>query len=245
MKKTVVAALLLFFCSGWNTPGQQSGGIKISVQGGDPVQGAMEKKEQPGQPLTNESIMRLVKIGFSDETIISMVEHEPGNYSLGAEAVIALKKAGVSEKIIRAMLSKSAGGQGPATVAPVSAVPAAATVLRAEGPAVSQDKPSPEPPAGQDARVPTEPGLYAMGQGGNLQRVEGRVTSFVRSGSRLASTATLGIHANRANTQIPGTHASVTVSPNPTFYYRQVEDEGGLDLILTRLTVKAKFPMFN
>ncbi len=109
MKKTVVAALLLFFCSGWNTPGQQSGGIKISVQGGDPVQGAMEKKEQPGQPLTNESIMRLVKIGFSDETIISMVEHEPGNYSLGAEAVIALKKAGVSEKIIRAMLSKSAG----------------------------------------------------------------------------------------------------------------------------------------
>jgi hypothetical protein len=28
------------------------------------------------------------------------------------------------------------------------------------------------------------------------------------------------------------------VSPKPTFYYRPVEDEGGLDLILTRLTVK-------
>ncbi len=77
-----------------------------------------------------------------------------------------------------------------------------------------------------------------MGQGGNLKRVEGRVTSFVRSGSRLASTATLGIHANRANTQIPGSRASVTVSPTPTFFYRQLEDECGLDLILTRLTVK-------
>jgi hypothetical protein len=56
--------------------------------------------------------------------------------------------------------------------------------------------------------------------------------------SRLASAATLGIHANRVNTQIPGSRANVTLGPTPTFYYRPVKDEGGLDLILTRLTVK-------
>jgi hypothetical protein len=103
--------MLLFLCPAWNAPGQQSGGMKLSVQGGESV--------RPRQPFTNESIMGLVKIGFSDETIVSMIEHEPGNYSLAAADVIALKQAGVSEKIIRAMLTKSAGGQAAATVAPV------------------------------------------------------------------------------------------------------------------------------
>ncbi|HEV2379691.1 MAG TPA: hypothetical protein VG206_07810 [Terriglobia bacterium] len=91
--------------------------------------------------------------------------------------------------------------------------------------------------------VPKEPGLYTLGSGDSkLQRIEGRVTSFERSGSRLASAATVGIHAARTNTQIPGEHAHVTLSPTPGFYFRtdsrsEVEEEG-LDLVLTRMTVK-------
>jgi hypothetical protein len=224
MNKTVIMVFLLLLCPVWAVLGQQSGGMMISVQGGEHV--------QPRQPLNNESIMGLVKIGFSDETIITMIEHEPGNYSLAAADVIALKQAGVSEKVIRAMLSKSAGGHAPATVAPVSQAPATATAVTGEGTTTRASS------VRLELGVPTQPGLYAVVQGGSLQRIEGRVTSFVRSGSRLASTATLGIHANRINTQIPGSHASVTVSPTPAFYYRPVADEGGIDLILTLLTVK-------
>lgn len=224
MKRTAFAVLLLLLCPLWTAGGQQSGGLDLSIQGGERV--------HPRQPLTNESIIGLVKIGFSDESIITMIEHEPGNYSLAAADVVALKQAGVSEKVIRAMLSKSAGGHPPATVAPVSQAPATVTAVTGEGTTTRASSVGPE------LGVPALPGLYAVVQGRSLQRIEGRVTSFVRSGSRLASTATLGIHANRINTQIPGSHASVTVSPTPTFYYRPVADEGGIDLILTFLTVK-------
>jgi len=234
MRKTVIMVLFMLLFPMLAVLGQQSQGEW------EPFKDVKDQKGQElaRQPLTNESIIGLVKIGFSDETIISMIQHEPGNYSLVAADVIALKQAGVSEKVIRAMLSKSAGGHPPATAAPVSQAPATATAVTGEGATVNRDRPSRGSSAAPELGVPTQPGLYAVVQGGSLQRIEGRVTSFLRSGSRLASTVTLGIHANRTNTQIPGSRASVTVSPTPTFYYRPVEDEGGIDLILTRLTVK-------
>jgi hypothetical protein len=112
MKRNGFAVLVLLLCPLWNTSGQQSGGLKVSVQGGEHV--------QPRQPLTNESIIGLVKIGFSDETIISMIQHEPGNYSLGVDDVIALEKASVSEGVIAAMSSKMAIGPTSAPIAPAA-----------------------------------------------------------------------------------------------------------------------------
>ena len=44
------------------------GDLKLTVQGGE------EKTAQPGQPLTNDSILKLVKAGLSEDTIISMVK---------------------------------------------------------------------------------------------------------------------------------------------------------------------------
>lgn len=94
-------------------------------------------------------------------------------------------------------------------------------------------------PAGTgEGLVPNNPGSYMMDQGRSLHRIEDRVTSFERSGSRLASAATLGIHANRINLQIPGSRAHVTVAPQPTFYCRmEPGKEEVLDLILTQVTV--------
>jgi hypothetical protein len=241
MRKAMLVTLFLFVCSGWAIPGQKSDRFKISVQGTN------ENKGQPGQPLTNNSIVKLVKAGLSEETITSIVKTQPGQYSLVADDIIALKKAGVSEKIITAMLNKSASETLTAPVTPppppekhAQPPDPPATAPLPHTPATDHGGPSgePSPTLSQDPQVPNEAGLYALGPGGRLERIEGRVTSFVRSGSRLASAATLGIHANRINTQIPGSHANVTVGQTPTFYYRPVQDEGGLDLILTDLTVK-------
>jgi hypothetical protein len=182
------------------------------------------------ESLTNDSIIKMVQAGLSETVILSMVNTQPGKYSLGADDIIALKKAGVSDQIITAIVNKSASGSSPA----------GAAAFKKEGPATNQNRPGGEGllSPDQDLRIPSEAGLYALGPTQKLERIEGRATSFVRTGSRLASAATLGIHANRVNTQIPGTRANITLSPTPTFYYRPVKDEGGLDLILTRLTVK-------
>lgn len=57
--------------------------------------------------LTNETILKLVKAGLSDEVIAGMVNNQPGKYSTDSDAVIALKQAGVSDKVISAMVSKT------------------------------------------------------------------------------------------------------------------------------------------
>lgn len=107
MKRTPCVVLFLLLYPPWVVVGQQSA---ISIQGGE-VRPAPKKIEQPGQPLTNESIIKLVKAGLGDDTIIKMVDTQPGKYSLGADDIIALKTAGVSDRIITGMLNKSANGQ--------------------------------------------------------------------------------------------------------------------------------------
>jgi len=49
----------------------------------------------------------------------------------------------------------------------------------------------------------SRPGLYAVTSSENLEPIEGRVTSFERSGSRLASALTLGIHATARTRRFP------------------------------------------
>jgi len=97
MKKNVLLFILALLCSLGIAPGQQSGAT--------------------GQTLTNDSIVKLVNAGLGEETILSIVNAQPGKYSLGADDVIALKKAGVSEKVIAAMLNKSSAGASPTPAA--------------------------------------------------------------------------------------------------------------------------------
>lgn len=61
--------------------------------------------------LRNDSILKLVRSGLSEETIVSIVKTQPGKYSLSAEDVISLKNAGVSEKIISALLAKGSAAR--------------------------------------------------------------------------------------------------------------------------------------
>ncbi len=100
MKRAGFTVLLLLLWPLWITPGQQSGGSKSATQSGEPVQ---ENNQQPGQPLTNVSIVELVKGGLSEDTIISIINTQPGKYVLDPQYVSALKEMGVSDKIIAAM----------------------------------------------------------------------------------------------------------------------------------------------
>jgi len=93
MRKSFFAALLLLVCSA------------LTAQ----------------QALNNESIIKLVKAGLSDDLIVSTVNASPGAYDASANGLIALKSAGASDKVVTAIVMKAtpvsqASGQasGPA-----------------------------------------------------------------------------------------------------------------------------------
>jgi hypothetical protein len=54
--------------------------------------------------LTNDSIVKLVKAGMSEEIVLNLVKTQPAKFELGVDEILALKTNGVSEKIIGAMI---------------------------------------------------------------------------------------------------------------------------------------------
>lgn len=71
---------------------------------GAPVQQADEA------PLTNASIIKLVRAGFKEKTLIAIIHSRPTRFDLSPDRLIELKKSGVSERVILAMLAISENG---------------------------------------------------------------------------------------------------------------------------------------
>jgi PEGA domain len=59
------------------------------------------------QTFNNDSVIRMIKMGFSEDTIVNAINHSPGAYDTSVDGLIALKTAGVGDKIVSAMVSKS------------------------------------------------------------------------------------------------------------------------------------------
>jgi len=60
-------------------------------------------------PLTNAEVVKLVRAGFKERTVISIVAARPPAFELSTDRMIELKHNGVSEKIILAMLARQEG----------------------------------------------------------------------------------------------------------------------------------------
>lgn len=60
-------------------------------------------------PLTNAAVLKLVRAGFKEKTIISIINARPPAYNLSPDSMIELKRSGVSERIILAMLNRQQG----------------------------------------------------------------------------------------------------------------------------------------
>src|ERR1700688_137080 len=69
------------------------------------------------QPLTNEGIIKMVKGGLGEDIIVTVIERQPGTFSITADDLIRLKQAGATDKILAAMLRK-AGAPAATTAAP-------------------------------------------------------------------------------------------------------------------------------
>ena len=60
----------------------------------------------PQAPLTNASVVKLVRAGFKEKTVIAIIKGRSSNFKLEPEQLIELKRSGVGENIILAMLSQ-------------------------------------------------------------------------------------------------------------------------------------------
>jgi hypothetical protein len=56
-------------------------------------------------PLTNASVIKLVRAGFKEKTVIAIIRSRPSQFDLSPDRLIELKHSNVSENIILAMLS--------------------------------------------------------------------------------------------------------------------------------------------
>jgi len=57
-------------------------------------------------PLTNSAVVKLVRAGFKEKTVIAIIRNRPNRFNLDPDRLIELKRSGVSENIILAMLAQ-------------------------------------------------------------------------------------------------------------------------------------------
>jgi hypothetical protein len=68
------------------------------------------------QIFNNDSVLKMVQMGFPEDMIVTAINHSPGTYDTSINGLISLKKAGVSDSIAAAMARKSGPSSTPAVV---------------------------------------------------------------------------------------------------------------------------------
>lgn len=58
-------------------------------------------------PLTNLAVIKLVRAGFKEKTVIAIIQSRPNSFNLDPDKLIELKRSGVGENVILAMLAQN------------------------------------------------------------------------------------------------------------------------------------------
>lgn len=66
---------------------------------------ALVMAQQRAEPLTNAAVIKLVRAGFKEKTVIAIIHSRAANFDLNADRLIELKRNGVTENVILAMLA--------------------------------------------------------------------------------------------------------------------------------------------
>src|ERR687894_1436369 len=68
-----------------------------------------QTRQQDQGPMTNAEVVKLVKAGFKEKTIVLIIASRIPNFDLTSDRMIQLKRNGVGEDIIVAMLARQEG----------------------------------------------------------------------------------------------------------------------------------------
>jgi hypothetical protein len=142
------------------------------------------------QALNNDSIIKLIKAGLSEDLIVTSINSSPGEYDTSVNGLIALKKAGATDKVVSAMILKSSG---------------AAAAAAAESPAPSTVA-APALPDGVDSI-----GVYYLDSTGkHWQEVPAEVVNFKSEGA-LKHYASAGLVKGEMSGLVGGNRSPLTL----------------------------------
>lgn len=103
------------------------------------------------QSMNNDSVLKMVKAGLSDDIVISTISASPGLYTTTPDALISLKQAGVSDRVISVMVNKNSAPPAP----PADQEPATPTQTRS-----APGTPTPSPETTAVAPPDSKPRVY-------------------------------------------------------------------------------------
>ena len=175
------------------------------------------------QALDNQSVIKLVKAGLSEDLIVTTINSSPGTYDTSADGLIALKKAGAGDKVIAAIVVKASGAAASAPVTPAPAgsatTPAPAVVL-AHGAL----------PDGVDSV-----GIYYLdSSGSHWQEVPAEVVNFKSEGA-LKHYASAGLLKGEKTGLVGGNHSPLTLKLPAKFVLYVLEGRAPGEYQLIRL----------
>ena len=161
------------------------------------------------QAMNNDSVVKMVKAGLSDDVIVTTINSSAGTYDASPDALIALKQAGVSDKVIAAIVNKVTAS------APAAFAPSAAPTL----------------PAGVESI-----GAYHRDGNGNWQMLPDEVVVF-QSGGLIKHVATAGLVKEDLNGLIGGMRSRLVVTSPVIFILHTPGGRSPSDYQLLRLHV--------
>ena len=139
--------------------------------------------------LTNESIVKMISAGVTENIVLNMVQSQPGRYSLTSDDLILLKRQGITDKIVAAMIAK------------VSGTTSATIVATNSGPVGAGEADIPQAP---------EIGAY-LKKAGSWEEILPEVVNW-KTGGVIKSISTAGIVKGDINGHIPGAHSRTAVT---------------------------------
>lgn len=170
------------------------------------------------EALTNDSIIKMVKAGLSQDVIVSMVRSQPSSYTLTPDQLIALKSAGVPDAVVSAMVNKNVGAGSVVRANSSGATPAAGTVAAGD--------PN-DPMASHDSGIY----LYAKDRNGEYKLImlEQAAYQGSKTGGVMTSAMTYGLKKAKMKAVIPGQRAGIrSPDQDPIFYFYFEDKAAGL-----------------
>ena len=148
------------------------------------------------ESMTNDSVIKLIKAGLSEDLIVTTINSSPGQYDTSANALISLKKAGAGDKVLSAMILKASGS--------ASAPPASAGSATASSPAVVLA------PGALPDGVDTIGVYYLDSTGSHWQEVPAEVVNFKSEGA-LKHLASAGLVKGEMSGLVGGNRSPLTL----------------------------------
>ncbi|HLW75483.1 MAG TPA: hypothetical protein VKS01_00840 [Bryobacteraceae bacterium] len=145
------------------------------------------------ETLNNDSVVKMVKAGLGENIIVSMIQNQPGKYSVTPDDMVKLKQQNVSDNILAAMMAKGSGGGTPPVPGPAAA--AAST-----------------PPVSADIDLPPniDVGIYYR-KSGKWEEMLPEIVNW-KTGGVIKHFATAGVVKGDINGHIQSSHSRTVVA---------------------------------